>query len=628
MAAGGGDAVSTPEQDLAEDFADIGDHHRQVCGLWLRWVAGWFAVRVLEPALMRVVQSQVWGSRWHQLTDWMVTWRKQAAAAGIVVLLVYLFGLSPVTLALLVPPTTVSLFGVGRVAYPLTARGKVRRRYTDGMAGYDEVRTTMSADAVRRLAVATRPSIADQVCGPLGWPSETALREVPATECGTFLGKVAVGMPWPECCYGPFEAVVGMIAPPRKWKTAAMDAALCDFPGAALHTQTKPESYFRTRGVRQAKARNKLIELLDPEGLTGEESTFRFSPVTGCRDPRYAQLMAATLAAAGVEVSEDNLWFAEQAATVLQFLLLIADLSGRTMVDVFRWCAGVEYASEAVALVREHEEDVPDGWVEAMIGVLETEAKKTRDSIMMTLAGSVGFMADPRVAQLCVPDINFPGFDVASFLRDRSTVYLIASERKHSKVGPLLSAFTTFFFETAKDIAAASGGRLDPPLGLFLDEVANTIPLPLPQWIADAGGRGIHIRWSAQSRSQLRSRWGRDDAETIWNATTVKMMSGGVTVKEDLDEFAALAGTRTVTTASGDERLVPVLTANDVRKIPRWHAGAVVDTADMTILRITPVWRRKDVLTTRFTPRPKRPRAELTSLTVPEQWQLETAGGR
>lgn len=52
----------------------------------------------------------------------------------------------------------------GRAVYPHTLRGRVRTRYgLDGWASWWELRRTVSAHAVRRAAVATRPSIADRV---------------------------------------------------------------------------------------------------------------------------------------------------------------------------------------------------------------------------------------------------------------------------------------------------------------------------------------------------------------------------------------------------------------------------------------------------------------------------------
>ena len=58
---------------------------------------------------------------------------------------------------------------------------------------------------------------------------------------------------------------------------------------------------------------------------------------------------------------------------------------------------------------------------------------------------------------------------------------------------------------------------MDPPCGLFLDEVANIGPLPqLPALMSFAGGTGIFLVAVLQSMAQARNRWGRDAAEMLW----------------------------------------------------------------------------------------------------------------
>ncbi len=87
----------------------------------------------------------------------------------------------------------------------------------------------------------------------------------------------------------------------------------------------------------------------------------------------------------------------------------------------------------------------------------------------------------------------------------------MASERRASMLAPVVSAFADDLIETASAHRRASpGGRLDPPLGLFLDEVANIVPLPqLPALMSFAGGTGIFVAAVFQSMAQARNRWGR-----------------------------------------------------------------------------------------------------------------------
>lgn len=574
----------------------------------VRWLTGLLFMRALVPAFMRAVQSSAWPRTWHRVVDRFARWTVQTPAVIIAAACCYLFG-GWLTLAVLAPIWAVLALGVGRLVYPHTPRGRCRGRYHPaGWAEWHELRWGVAAHTMRRTAVAVRPQLAARVALPSGRTSAVALARIPAAEVGLKLGRVAIGVPFPTCCYAAHQDTLGIVAPPQSLKTALMGHHILDHPGAVLSTQTKPGTYHDTAALRRRRAVSGRVELLDPEGLTGDESTFRWSPVTGCADPRVAQQNAIALALAADSEdggAEGHAWFAAKAATILRAFLFIADLTEHTMADVYLWAAGGQrHAQRAVALMEDHEQAMPTNWLDAMRGAFDTEAKKTRDSIMQVLEGAVAFMGDPAAAAVCLPGPNDPVFDVASFLADRGTVYLIASDRPYAKVGPLLAAFTTSVFEEAKRLAARyPNGRLDPTLLLSLDEVALTIPMPLDRWLADAGGRGITIEWSAQSASQLRQRWGDDGADTVWNATTVKLIAGGLTVIDDLRAFSQLCGERRDTDTHGKDlrpEKVMVLSVDELRCIPPWHALMLHRTTRATMLRIKPVWLRRDVLAARL----------------------------
>ena len=71
------------------------------------------------------------------------------------------------------------------------------------------------------------------------------------------------------------------------------------------------------------------------------------------------------------------------------------------------------------------------------------------------------------------------------------------------------------------------GARLSPPLGMFLDEVCQICPLPLPQILSDAGGRGIRVVTASHGFSALADRYGEHGAQTIMNTSGVKIWLGG-----------------------------------------------------------------------------------------------------
>ena len=317
---------------------------------------------------------------------------------------------------------------------------------------------------------------------------------------------------------------------------------------------------------------------------------------------------------------------------------MAADLGELDMRAVQLWVASPTEAWDAVKLLRKHRTEVPHGWAADLEQVLATDAKRTRESIFLTLSQAVAFMADPVVASSVCPDREVPSFDVARFLADRSTLYLIMSERPHASVAPLAAAFTTFLFEEAKRLAASRPkGRLDPPLGLILDEAALTTPVPLDRWVADAGGRGIHIVWSCQSPSQLAQRWGREGADTIWNATNAKVVFGGLSLDADLEALSRLCGERREVLDDGDGRMraerVRVLPVDLLRTLPQVRKGSgrlvmfgllIHRSTPATIVRVRPVWERVDVRAA-GAPVPASPIDEVLRPVDPDQPQLVDA---
>ena len=498
---------------------------------------------------------------------------------------------------------------VARAAYAHTIRGRVRARYgLDGWASWWDLHRYVSAAAVRQIAVGTRPSLADQVRDGDGSDDRVhpgRVARLPVGECGTWLGRSVVGPIWGTECYAAKRDVVGLLAPPQTGKTATLGHHVLDHRGPAVVTSTKTDLFENCAGTR---AEQGPVSLFNPENLGEWGSTMSWSPVTGCADAQIAQQRAGYLvgATAGDPDKGEDRWD-EWATAVLRALLLAAAISGHEMDTVARWVLrpsrdpAAGGAGEALEILRAAPAGtVPAGAVDSLWQVLASGAHKTTESIFLTLSRSVQFMTDPTVARLALPQAGVPEFDVDTFLSSNATVFLVGSERQHGSVAPLLAAFTGYVFESAKTAAARrEKGRLDPPLGLFLDEVALISPVALDRWIPDSGGRGIHLVWAVQSPSQLVARWGRSGADTIWNATNAKLIYGGFTLDEDLEPISTLCGYRheTVRDPDGRERYERVRTCppDRLRVLPEWHAVLIHRATPATIVRTSPVWTRKDL---------------------------------
>jgi len=171
-----------------------------------------------------------------------------------------------------------------------------------------------------------------------------------------------------------------------------------------------------------------------------------------------------------------------------------------------------------------------------------------------------------------------------------------------------VAAFVEDITETARRHAAASpGARLDPPLLLALDEIANLTPLPsLPALMAEGGGSGITTLAVLQSLAQARHRWGEHAADAIWDAATVKLVLGGLAHRRDLDDVTRLAGeidqpTPTHTRGQrGDRststslRQVPVLPPAVLRTLPFGTAVLLLRHTPPAVLTLQPWTARPD----------------------------------
>ncbi|MBP2371418.1 hypothetical protein [Pseudonocardia parietis] len=177
---------------------------------------------------------------------------------------------------------------------------------------------------------------------------------------------------------------------------------ILDHDGPLLATSTKPDLYNYCAGARAEKG---PVWLFNPEQLGDLGSSVWWSPVAGCADAQVAAIRAG-LMVGGVSAGEDggDRWD-KWSVSVLSALLMAADLSGRDMTTVARWVFSPTSdprrggAGEAVEVLG-RAPGVPAGTLDALRQVLATDARKTRDSIFMTLSEAVKFMTDPQVAAL------------------------------------------------------------------------------------------------------------------------------------------------------------------------------------------------------------------------------------
>ena len=469
-------------------------------------------------------------------------------------------------------------------ARPSGQRTDVRSR--PGLAGPGEAAGVAGRQALLRRTAQVRPSLA----GTRAEPEQVGYR----------LGHARGRELW--CAVEDSALLVG---PPRMGKGLHVVIPwVLDAPGAVIATSTRPDTLAVTHHARAARG---PVAIFDPQRLAGLPGGLRWSPVRGCEIPRTALVRARGLAAGagyGRTVSDSDFW-SGQTEAALRCLLHAAALDGRGALDLYRWSLNPASAREAITVLH-RSPNAADGWADALEAAVHADPR-TRDSVWLGVRQALAALADPDVLHALDPG---PGdrFDPGTFLAEAGTLFLLASAVSSGTCAPLVAAFVEDITETARARAARSpGARLDPPLLLALDEIANLTPLPsLPSLMAEGGGSGITTLAVLQSLAQARHRWGEHAADAIWDAATVKLVLGGLGKARDLEDVARLLGeideatttwTRGYTgerSQSVSVRQVPVMPASVLRTLPFGTAVLLLRHTRPAVIDLMPWTRRPD----------------------------------
>jgi type IV secretory pathway TraG/TraD family ATPase VirD4 len=464
------------------------------------------------------------------------------------------------------------------------------RRHSDdptraeGLASSGQVRQHAGPKALTARASTLRPSLA----------------RAAASDVGYRLGH-AVGVE----CWASVEDSILLLGPPRSGKGHNfVIPMILDSPGPVVSTSTRPDNLAVTVGAR-SKAHP--VAVFDPQGLATARSllpSLRWSLVRGCERPQTAMLRAAALVAdAGRSGVENANFWRQQTVSVVRCLLHAAAVHDRPAADLYRWSHGAAKAKEAVAILARDPKATP-GWDSALDAIIAADPR-TRDSIWAMVANTFASLADPAVLAAVTPARD-DAFNPAPFLAEGGSLYLLGTASGASASANLVAAFVEDVTDTARRVAATSpGARLDPPLGLILDEAAN-YPLPsLPALMAEGGGSGITTVAVLQSLAQARDRWGRDAAQAIWDAAIVKVVLGGSANADDLSNISRLIGDRDTRewseTYAGNGRSVSstvrqrrILDPAALRRIGLGHGLLLLRAAPPIMLTLSPWTDRTD----------------------------------
>ncbi|MEG3614652.1 type IV secretory system conjugative DNA transfer family protein [Isoptericola haloaureus] len=427
----------------------------------------------------------------------------------------------------------------------------------------------------------------------------------------TYGEEVWVGLERPVYVLGPARSGkgVGVVVP-----------AILAAPGACVTTSTRTDNLEATAGCRAERG---PVEVFNLEASGGRPHTIRWSPLEGCEVPRIAMKRAKLLVGSS-GLGGDNAVWATSAGGIVMALLYAAAISGRTIADVYRWSKSPDACKEAMQVL-ERAAHLPQycstsgeqgDWHTTIRYVMGEEVRMKANKWFGVENAFVPLM-DPhvrdRLAIRLTDDAGhrLPGtFDTEAFLRERGTCYMISAgtsttAETSGTVGTFYSLFLDHVTDIAHELAQRSpGGRLDPPLTLVLDELANIHPWPGAARMSSAGsGEGIQLVAVFQSRSQGQDAYGDDVEETIWN-NCLNVLLPGVKAPEVLSALSQTLGAEDRTTTSANYSLrepfsrswqtqtaqQATVEPGEMRRLPKGHALVIEAAMRPMLVDLIPYW--------------------------------------
>ncbi len=342
-------------------------------------------------------------------------------------------------------------------------------------------------------------------------------------------------------CAEPKQSVI-VIGPTQTGKTTGFAIpAILEWPGPVVATSVKTDLLRETLTARSSIPEATTF-VYDPTASTGIEKTAGWTPLMGCLTWQGAQRTASWLVRAarraGSGVESDAFWYAAT-EKVLAPILLAAACSGGFMQQVIAWLDTQD---------KEHITDALDknGFEEAVVAfdAISMWDERTRGSVYATAQTVLLAYADPCV----LASAQTSELQPKNLLSGKpNTAYLCAPAHEQRRLQPLFATLVQEIVAHAYERATQTGGPLDPPLLLVLDECANIAPLRELATLASTGaGQGIQLVTVFQDMAQINAVYGSDRAPTIVSNHRAKVILSGIADTPTLRYVAQLLGDREI----------------------------------------------------------------------------------
>ena len=436
-------------------------------------------------------------------------------------------------------------------------------------------------------------------------------------ELGLRLGRLRGG----HDVLASHEDVVLEICGPRSNKTSALVVpAVLGAPGPVITTSNKVDAYTLTMHGRTLLGR---VFVLDPQGIARVAQDWWWNPLAAVTDMATAtELATHFIATVGGGSDRADPYFTPASSRLLAQHILAAAVAApaRSLRDVRRWlatraeqpadlldAAGLADVATSLRATMEAPPEQRGGLYETALtalGPLEVEAVARYVTPPATWQGGA-----PRTKRITEfdPWQFFAGYTPSRSPdgRPRDTLYLLTKEGAGT-AAPVVAALVDRLLKTAAEIAAARGGRCEPPPRIVLDEAANICPIKdLPDLYSYFGSMSIPVITILQSYQQGVAVWGQSGMHKLWSAATIKLIGAGVHDAEFCEQVSRLIGEHDIahdTTQSGrgggsvsrSTRRERIMTAADVAAMPKTQAVLIASGRRPALLELLPWYTEPD----------------------------------
>lgn len=477
------------------------------------------------------------------------------------------------------------------VIVPVWWLRRISRRASPAGAGMASPTDMASLGQPAAVAAAKRlrPSLHDKK------PTQISL-----TDAGISLGRL---LPTGGRLFASWEDVILAVFAPRSGKTTGLAIpALLAAPGPVLACSNKSDLYLATAQLRAEKT-SERVWVFDAQEIVHVEQTWWWNPLGGTMTMDDAVRLAGSFVMAVAKDDDREIW-GPAAAELLSNLFLAANIEQRTLVDVYEWLFD-ETTQEPVQILRGAGHLATAASLQGLQGL----PPETRGSVYFTARAGMSSLRDRNITRWITPQAGLDEFRPTQFMASNQTLYLMSKNVKGgTSAAAIISALTNEVRVAAERRGERLGGRLDPPLVLVLDEVANICRIPdLPEQYSHLGSRSVVPIAILQSYAQGERVWGRAGMRELWGAATIKVIGSGADDQSFAEEISKLVGEHDVDfvsyshqrgsarsggstgSSSVSTRKERIITAADIRSMPKTQAILLATGMKAAMVRL-PRW--------------------------------------